>query len=75
MVRLTYATEQDIAALYTYDAEGDPDRAEGVSRALIGASDGLVDVPLMGREGKVASCCRVMPDGLVSRGRSASITS
>src|SRR2546430_10578935 len=52
-VRLTRAAEEDIAAIYAYYAERDPDLAGRVSRAIIGAMDGLVNMPLMGREGKV----------------------
>jgi toxin ParE1/3/4 len=52
-VRLTRAAEEDIAAIYAYYAERDPDLAGRVSRAIIGAIDGLVDFPLMGREGQV----------------------
>jgi addiction module RelE/StbE family toxin len=51
--RLTRAAEEDIAAIYAYYAERAPDLAGRVSRAIIGAIDGLVDFPLMGREGKV----------------------
>jgi toxin ParE1/3/4 len=54
-VRLTRAAEEDIAAIYAYHAERDPDLAGRVSRAIIGALDGLVDFPLMGREGKVSN--------------------
>ena len=53
-VRLTRAAEDDIAGVYTYYAERDPDLAGRVSRAIVGAIDGLVDFPLMGREGKVS---------------------
>ena len=54
-VRLTRAAEEDIAAIYAYYAERDPDLAGRVSRAIIGALDGLVNFPLMGREGKVSN--------------------
>src|SRR3954453_17781998 len=52
-VRLTRAAEEDIAAIYAYHAERAPDLAGPVSRAIIGAIDGLVTMPLMGREGQV----------------------
>ena len=54
-VRLTRAAEEDIAGIYACYAARDPDLAGRVSRAILGAIDGLVDMPLMGREGKVAN--------------------
>lgn len=52
--RLTHAAEEDITAIYAYYAERGPDLAGRVSRAIIGAIDGIVDFPLLGREGKVS---------------------
>ena len=54
-VRLTRAAEEDIAGIYAYYAERNPDLAGRVSRAVIGAIDGLLIFLLMGREGKVSN--------------------
>ena len=54
MVRLTRAAEEDIAAIYAYYAERDPDLAGRVARAIMGAIEGLADFPLIGSAGVVA---------------------
>lgn len=51
-VVLTRAAQDDIAGIYAYYAERDYEHAERVVRAIFAACYGLVDFPLLGKQGK-----------------------
>ena len=53
-VILSPAAQDDLARIYAYLAERNPDSAGRVVRAILGAANGLAQFPQIGRAGAVA---------------------